>query len=195
MLEPVCREEIARRVRTPQIIVGAMVAGLLVFLVIVLVVIQHGMPGLPEVATILNSVAIAFALTAVLARLFVPGMIVARARRQIAQGAWQVPLPDQPQSRFSQAMQEQSARFTEQTGDAGGLLFVFQTKTIVACALLEGPAFFAFISYMLGRSPLALLLGGLLILGVALHFPTRSGVIHWIEDQLRLMEQERQSGR
>jgi len=102
---------------------------------------------------VLTYLAIAFALTAVLVRLFVPGMIVARARRQIAQGAWQVPLRDQPQSRYSQTMQGQSARFIEQTGDAGQLSVVFQTRTIVAGALLEGAAFFALISYLLGRSP------------------------------------------
>ena len=86
MLEPACREEIARRVRTSQIIVGAMVAGPLAFLVIVLVVIQRGFAGVPETAPILTYVALAFALSAVLARLIVPNLIVAQARRNIIQG-------------------------------------------------------------------------------------------------------------
>ena len=106
-----------------------------------------------------------------------------------------MPLPDPQQSRYSQTMQEQSARFLERTGDAGQLFVVFQTRTIVAGALLEGTAFFALITYMIERSPLALTLAVLLILGVAVHFPTRSGVIRWIEDQLRLVERERQFGR
>ena len=195
MLEPACREEIARRVRTSQIIVGAMVAGLLVFLVVVLVVIQQGFAGVPERAPILTYLAIAYVLSAVLARLIVPNLIVGRARRNIIQGTWQVPLPDPQQSRYSKTMQAQSARFIEQTGDAGQLSVVFQTRTIVAGALLEGAAFFALISYMLGRSPLALILAVFLILGVAAHFPTRSGVIHWIDEQLRLVERERQFGR
>jgi hypothetical protein len=32
-------------------------------------------------------------------------------------------------------------------------------------------------------------------LGVAALFPTRSKVFHWIENQLRLVEQARQTGR
>jgi hypothetical protein len=33
-----------------------------------------------------------------------------------------------------------------------------------------------------------------MILGLVFHIPTRSGVVHWIEDQLQLIEQERQFG-
>ncbi|HUT89904.1 MAG TPA: hypothetical protein VMY37_10425 [Thermoguttaceae bacterium] len=192
MLEPACQEEIARRVRVPQIIVAALVAGLLVFLVIVLVVIQQGFAGVPETAPILTCVALAFALSAVLARLIVPNLIVAQGRRNIIQGTWQVPMSAQSQSGYGQTMQQECAQFVERTGDAGRLLFVFQARTIVAAAVLEGPAFFVLITYMIGRSPLALILAVFLILGVALHFPTQSGVIHWIDDQLRLVEQERQ---
>ena len=195
MLEPACREEIARRVRTSQIIVGALVAGPLVFLVIVFVVIQQGFAGVPETAPILTYIALAFAFSAVLARLIVPNLIVAQSRRNIIQGTWQMPVSAHSQSGYSQTVQEDFARFIEQTGDAGRLLFVFQTRTIVAGAVLEGAAFFALITYMIERSPLALIVAVLLILGVALHFPTRSGVIRWIEDQLRLVERERQFGR
>jgi hypothetical protein len=195
MLEPACRDEIARRVRIPQVIVAALVAGLLTFLAIVLVLIQQGFAGAPEVATILTGVAVAMAVAAVLARLTVPPMIVARARRRIAQGTWQVPQAAQAQSAYSQASQEDAARFLEQTGDAGRLFFVLVSKTIVAAAIVEGAAFFALIAYMLGRSPLALALAILMIAAVAAHFPTRSGVMSWIEGQLRLVEQERQFGR
>jgi len=192
MLEPACREAIGRRVLTLQIVVGALVAGLLVFLVVVLVVIQEGMPGAPEVASILTYVAVGLALTAVLVRLFVPDMIVARGRRQIGEGAWQMP---RSAPAHGATGQQHSAQFVEQTGDAGRLFLVFQTRTIVAAALLEGPAFFALIAYMLGRSPLAMIVALLLILGVALHFPTQSGVLHWIEEQLRRVDEERQFGR
>ena len=96
---------------------------------------------------------------------------------------------------YAHPMQEQFARFLEQTGDAGRLFCVFQTRTIVATALLEGTAFFALISYMIGRSPVALALAIVMMVAVAGHFPTRAGVIGWIEDQLHRLERERQYGR
>ena len=44
---------------------------------------------------------------------------------------------------------------------------------IVGAALFEGPAFFLLITYMLEHSPWSLLAAIVMILGVALHFPTQ----------------------
>jgi hypothetical protein len=53
----------------------------------------------------------------------------------------------------------------------------------------------AAIWYAVARSPIVLIVAIALIVCVAAHFPTRSKVFAWIEDQLLLIEQERQSGR
>jgi hypothetical protein len=81
------------------------------------------------------------------------------------------------------------ADFYEKTGDAGTLMMLYRAKTIAGAAMLEGAAFFGLITYLVNQDPIALALGGLLIVGVALHFPTRSGVIRWIDDQLLWLEQ------
>ncbi len=84
------------------------------------------------------------------------------------------------------------AAFIERTGDAGRLMCVYQIRTIVASALLEGVAFFAIIVYLLTQSMVGLLVAVALILALSLHIPTRSGVVNWVENQLHLIEQERQ---
>jgi hypothetical protein len=108
MLDPRSKDPIARQVRHPQIIVGGLVAGPLIFLVIVLVLVQQGGPAVAGIAPILTYVAVAHVVMAVLARVIVPNLIVARARRRIIQGT------------FAQLF----ARLFEQTGDAGKLFFV-----------------------------------------------------------------------
>ena len=72
------------------------------------------------------------------------------------------------------------------------LLGLYNTRTILGGAMLEGAAFFALVTYMVERDPVGLAGAILLILGVALHFPTRSRVIRWSEEQLELLKRERQ---
>ena len=79
--------------------------------------------------------------------------------------------------------------------DAGKLLFVFQSKLLIGAALLESAAFFAGIAYMLEGTTLALLLAILFALLVALQFPTRFSVEQWLDQQLRLLEEERQASK
>ena len=50
---------------------------------------------------------------------------------------------------------------------------------------------FALVAYLVDQSPLSLMLAGVLIFGLAAHFPTRSRLIHWIEDQLVLLQRQR----
>lgn len=178
------QDELGPIVRSLQIIVGSLIASCVVFLVIVLVttggkVAAGGQP-------LLRYMAVVFAVTALIARLVVPGILIASTRRKIIRGTWR-----QPQF---PAFNPTLAAFLERTGDAGKLAMVFQTSSIVGAALLEGPAFFALIVYLVEQSPLSLILAGVLILGLATHLPTRSRVIHWIEDQLVLLQQERQLG-
>lgn len=179
-------EEVGRRVVTSQIIVAALLAGVLVFLVIAAMLIQSGtMKPNREFAETMNVVLLLFLIGDLTARLIVPRNVVARARRNIADGTWRLPQGsgEQQTARF--------ASFIEQTGDAGRLLAVHLTKTIIAVALLEGAAFFAIIAYLITGSMLALVIAVALIVALAFHIPTRSGVVHWIENQLQLIEHER----
>jgi len=176
MSDPSWQEELGPVLLTMQIIVGALVAGCLTFFVVVCAVSLRG--DAADESLVITYTAIVFACVALVVRTIVPGLIVAQGRRRIIEGTWQ-------------GSPTVNARFSEQTGDAGKLAAVFTTRLIVAAALLEGTAFFAMIAYMLEGSPLALILAAALILGVALHFPTRARLVDWIEEQLTLIEQER----
>lgn len=179
------REELKRFVLTQQIIVGALVAGAAGFFVVAAVLVSQGafgMGGDDTMVWVMNMTLAVFLTADIIARLVVPTMIVAQARRKIVAGEWELPQgPDQAGVRS----------MIERTGDAGRLMAVHQVKTIVAAALVEGVTFFAIIAYMLTQSSFAFAVACIMIAVLALHFPTRNGIFNWIESQLRRVEEER----
>jgi hypothetical protein len=186
------RDEIGSLLMTPRMIVGGLTTGCLVFMVIVLFIIQPGQDpagdgdgGMPLVTYI----AIAWAGMAIGVRMVVLRIIESGSRKRIANGTWQIPTGGQQHAQPVQLIQ-----IVERMGDAGKLWVVFQNRTIVGAAIFEGCAFFALIAYIIEQSPIALVTAIVMTFGVALHFPTRSGVTHWIEDQLAAIEQLRQFG-
>ncbi|MHC4403186.1 MAG: hypothetical protein ACYTG0_26290 [Planctomycetota bacterium] len=159
--------------RQLQIIVGALVAGCVLFLVLVLVAGDRlGLEGFAaEGQFVFTYVAVAFTVADLAARMIVPAMMVARGRKRIAGSA---------------AGDEEVRR---------ELWVLFKTTTIIAAAFVKGVAFLMTIAYLLERADLSLILAIVLILGLATHFPTRSGVARWMGAQLRRIEEERQLGR
>ncbi len=182
MLDSQWQDELTHVLRTLQIIVGALIAGCTAFLVIVL--IQAPGAGAGGGQPLVTYIAIAFAVLALVARVVVLGAITARGRRSIVRGTW----------RLSAIQSGRYANFVDRTGDAGKLAMVHQTGTIVAGAILEGATFFLLAAYMLEPQTLSLVVAIALIFGLATHIPTRSRLIHWIEDQVELLGQERQRG-
>ena len=182
------RDEIGPQVFTIQIIVTALTAGCLFFMAIAVFLVQTGQApaGNNELTPITTYMAVGFAGVAIVLRMVVPKMIESAGRKRIADGTWQVPTTGQQQA--------QIAQLVERLGDAGKLLGVLTTRTIVGGAILEGSAFFALIAYLIEQSPIALAAAIVMIIGVALNFHTRSSAAHWIEDQLAAVEQLRQFG-
>jgi hypothetical protein len=156
-------DDLAGPIRTIQIMAAAIVAGVGMFLIIVLTL--RGQGPAPAASPILLYVGIVFGVAALAARLVVPNLLVAARRRQ---------LPGSSSSR--------------------DLLGLFQLRTIVGMALLEGAAFFLVIVYLLDGSQLALLLSILGVVIVASQFPTRSSIDRWLARQRELIEQEQQLG-
>jgi hypothetical protein len=178
------QQQLTPVLRQSQIIVAALIAGCVIFLVIALVM-TGGKVADPD-QPVLTYIAVGFVAVTLIARMIVPGMLIASGRQKIIRGTWQLAQ--------SAAIRPTMAEFLERTGDAGKLAVIFNTITIVSGALLEAPAFFALVAYLVDQSPLSLVLAGLLILGLVTQVPTRSRLIHWIEGQLALLEQERQLG-
>jgi hypothetical protein len=186
------QERVSKRVLPLQIIVAALVAGCTFFLVIALVVPPgQGRDAAGDAAQpqlMLTWIGLAFVAAIVVARAVVPTVIVRTGRRRIAQGTFQLPQPHV-------MSQGEGREPLEELSNAGPLFMLYQTKTIIGAALFEGATFFMIVVYLVERQTLALGIAIALILAVAAHMPTRTGVVHWIDDQLRFVDDERSLGR
>lgn len=165
-------------VRTAQIIVAALVMGVVSFGVVVVSGIAGGQGGQGNTLTLL---AVGFAAADLVLCLLVPQLLAAAQRRKIAAGTWgstsapsQGPAPDT---------------------DTGKLAIVYQTKLIIGAAMLEGGCFLALLAYMLERQLPSLVVAGVLLLALLAHLPTYGRVEAWIEEQLRRVEEDRRFGR
>lgn len=180
------RDELGPLVVKEQIVVGAaIIAGAVPILVMAAVLVHYGGLDMGEnetLAQIMNLVLVAFLTAAIIASAVVPTLMVSRARRKIAAGDWNVSQgPYQPKV----------AEMIERTGDAGKLIGVHCTKTIISVAIIEGLTFFAIIVYLVVQSTFAVCVAIAMIAVLALHFPTRNSVMDWIENQLhRIREQQ-----
>ena len=171
--------------RLLQIIVSALIGGCMIFLGVVLVMPAEEL-GNDDGPLLLTGCAIAFAAMILFVRAIVPGVIAKSGRQKIRQGTWKSPAG---QNRSS--MHE----LLEGCGDAGKLAMLALPRAIISAALLEGAALFLLIAYMIERSPWSLAVAGVLIAGLLLQIPTHGRLVRWVEDQLRLLEQERQFDR
>ncbi|NQT15463.1 MAG: hypothetical protein HQ582_22085 [Planctomycetes bacterium] len=188
MPETQWREEIVRPVRVLQIITGALGGGGIVWVAMVLFMrLQDDgpAPGAAE-GPMLVYLALGFAAAMLLARAVVPARLVSTSRRKIAEGTWKLPKQTGGDSSMF------SPEFLAKTGDAGKLCSVFMMKTMVETSMLEGAAFFALVAYLIEGITLSLATATVLIVAVALHFPTRGRVVGWIERQLTLLDEQRQ---
>jgi hypothetical protein len=159
------------RIRTLQIIVAALVMGVLTALITFCSLRALGnVPPAPPTPMV-SYVAVAFAVMIVMPFAIVPALLVTTARKRLAH------------------------QYGEGNDTLVSSLFMtYQTKTIIGCALLEGVAFFQVIAYFLEGQQISLILAVAFMAGIALHFPTRTRVERWIERQTELIEQEKAVG-
>lgn len=159
--------------RALQIIHGALAAGVLFFLGIVVLVLREGefLGKQPwSVTPLITLVAIVFGVAAIVAHIAVPGLLVASQRKAMAKTAK-----------------------TEQ-GDFDGILALYSTQKIVGAALLEGAAFFNTIAYFLEGTAIPLLLALLLVVLILNRIPSRDGMTRWVNAQLVQLREERHLG-
>ncbi len=153
-------------VRTMQIIIGALCAGIVLFLAMVFALAGDE----PAQGGMLSMVGVGIAVAATASAFVLPGTIVAQHRRQIAQ--------------VEQA--DNGDRSLERR-----LLGAYQVKLIMSGALLEGAALLNVVVFFLEGQFYNAAIGLLLAAGIALLFPTRSRLDRWIEEQKRLIDNER----
>jgi len=173
MLTDVQRDYLAQSVRPMQIIVGALAAGVATFLVIVLVIVNNDAPS----DLLLTYTAVGCAVVAFAGWLIVPSIVANQARQSISEGR-------APQSAAQ-------ASIPAEVGAVGQLASVFQTRLIIANALLEGAAFFTLAVYTIERHYLALVIAAALLLVIVSQIPTRNRLESWVSDELENIEQMR----
>ena len=174
MLNEMQREYLGRLLMTMRVIIAALVSGVVMFFVVVLVLRGNQPAGQPMIAYVAAGVA----LMSFAASLFVPQVMVVPVRQSIAAG---------------NAPSEASV--PEGVGDVGRLGALYQTRVIIAGALLEGAAFFNTIAYLLEGQMLTLLVTIALILAILSQFPTAARVENWVVNQREIIEQMRSQDR
>jgi hypothetical protein len=181
-LDQTWRTAVPPQTRILQIIVLAMASVCLVFLLIATFLRQQNGAQPPEVPqlTYLMLVVASFTLAA---RVIVPSLMVRAARQRLLSGG-PAPghLPNGPPVSTKDAA-------------AHALCAVYQTRTIIAAALLEGATFLLIIAYLLEGVPAVLAIAAVLIVVIAAHAPSQARLTAWVEQQLRLIDEQRQFGR
>jgi len=189
--------ECSRMLRTLQIIVGAMIVGVVAFSIIVLCLPPRAPTSSPFQGLLL-AIGVVFTLVEQVIGGLVTRAILSGARRGIAAGRQK---PTEGQRAFSPVSlflpgaglgrtrkQPFDEVFLERNGDAGRLCAEFHRLTIINAALLEGPAFFMLIAQQMEPHWGNLVVVGMLLGGLLLRIPTRAGLERWLGEQLRVVE-------
>lgn len=156
----------AATVRTMQIIAGALIVGVVLFSAIAWFVVPRGGPP-HDTSPLISVLGAAGAVVQVVLAFIVPFKLQQPASRKLVESM----LPPQVREKLGQS--------TEQSG----LLAVYQTRMIVAMALLEGAAFFNIVAYIIEQNWWTFAVVGVLLLFLLGMFPTRTRVEQWIENQ------------
>jgi hypothetical protein len=167
--------------RTAQIIVGALIQGVILFLAIALFLSEApkqqasptilGLPLLTLVATVFGAVALA-------ASFLVPRMVADSSLRGLAKsGASGAAKPD-----------GSGAKQVYPAAEAVRHLPLFTTQLVIGAALAEGAAFFAGLAFMIEHHYLALGVAGVALAVLISRFPTADGVRAWLDDAMARLQ-------
>ncbi len=153
-------------VRGMQIIAGALMAGVLFFLGLVLTVKQGDVFNFnpPGFITI---IAAGFGFLMIVNHIVIPRIIGSSQLKQVASQG------------FEEA--DEATRIDQVVG-------VYRSQMIIGLALLEGAAFFNLIALMTEKSGFSLCVAMVLFALMTLRFPTRDKVSFWVQDKLRELQ-------
>ncbi len=162
----------AARLRTAQIIHGALLAGVVNFMLIAVFIVARTAPVPPD-PPLLTLIALAVGGMQLVLHRFVAGLVTSSPRRRLAQGKYPEVVSD----------------------ETVALWGVYQLQMIVADALLESGCFLLLIAYLIEGKVTSFVGAGLLLAVMAVQFPTRSRVVSWVDAQKELLYQERVASR
>ncbi len=173
--------------RTTQIIMGALISGVTIFLVIVVVLVHVVGLGAPAGAApgqgagpnpaaaapsipILTYMAAGMGVLLLPLSFILPGLVATQSLRAAASAG-----PDGSSS--------PTKNNAIMPGAASGPAAAFQTSAIIGGALIEAPAFLAGVAYLIEQNPIALGVMLVLLAAMIVRFPTRDRVERWIAQQ------------
>lgn len=166
----------AAAARMLQIINIGLLTGAITFGAFAVLTAQEPQDGLG----IMTIIAVADAVAMMVAWFVVPLVIVAKQRPRIADLLSETPLEP---SADAQAMAD-SAAYRQ-------LLGVYQTKSIIAAAILEGTIFLCAMAYWMEGHPIALMVGGAFLMFMIVTIPTAARIENWVEGEVAAIEQMR----
>lgn len=164
-------------VRTQQIIVGALAAGVWMFLAVALVLFL-GEPKNEGDEPFLSYLGIGFAVLALVAWGIVPEMIGRRMRELIVAGKADRLTPKPIGS--------------SDLGDVGPLGGIYQLRVILGAAILEGAAFLNLVAYMIEQQMFNVAVAGALAAVIMASIPTYVRLENWVQSELTTIDQLRQ---
>jgi len=144
-------DPLADQLMTMRIVAGSLLLGVVFFVLIALFVL--GAWQAPPKGHLLSLLGVALAAVAAVVSFVFP-----------------------PASALEQAMQAPAGR--QKVANAAG---IFQTRTIIRLALLEGAAFFNAVALMVEHNRWSLGVVAALLIVMAFHFPTRTRLQHFVE--------------
>lgn len=170
------QERMQKTLRTLQIIVLALMLGVVTFFVISLIVSQTREPRAPGTQPLLSWLACGFFALQIPIWWFLPPVIARNQIAGIAQGKW-----------------PPAGMQVDSDSDVAKLLAVYQTGTIISAALMEGVAFFGLIAFLVEGEMIALVAAGGAFLFLGATFPTQVKLRQWLEAHDPMLEEARKT--
>ena len=159
------REYVSKTIRVLQIIVMVMVMGIATFTIAAVLVQREDIPEEP----LLVYFAAGFSVLVLPPWVLVPSLIVRSSCQALANGTGR--------------LQHMRHVIPEDVGASGQLAGIYQTKGIVALALLEGAAFFNLIAFFFERQTLSLGITIMILVLQLTHYPSLTRAENWIRRQ------------
>jgi hypothetical protein len=174
-------------IRRLQIIVVAMVGGVVMFFAVALIVAVDPQGGGAAVKPFQSYVAAGFGAAAIVLSVVAPPWFARRTRQAIDEGKV---------SYVTLRLRNDDERIRPANefllGGVGPMMAEYQTRLIIRAAILEGAAFYNLTAYMLEKQSLNLVAAGILLLFLLVQFPTCSRAEEWVEGELSAAAQMRQ---
>jgi hypothetical protein len=160
----------SRRVRSIQVIILALVLGIVALLAIAVFLRAGGGLNRPVGPPVLSYVAFVFAAVGLVSSAFVPELFVSISRRKLARAA------DAPSSLDEKALWQ-----------------IYSSRAVIGGALAQGTAFLNLIAFMVEGNILCVALTLVALAFIALRFPSVEKATDWIEHQRQVIADQRQT--